>query len=249
MGNRSCTEPDCDKPYLARGYCKNHYRSHGLDTSHGAKHLRTANCQWGGHEFSRMTSGTTQRMNSCSAECTRWLGVRVLVCPINVRECVQCGAPYTTGTAAKTLCSTECQKEWTATLMGCRNRQCADCGVPLGVFSLVTYCIECRDKRSVTSRREGSRTGKHRRRALMHGAEYERFNISRIYERDAWRCGVCGKRVDKTLAYPHRMSASLDHIVPIAHGGTHTKANVQLAHWICNNKKSDRLDVQPLLFD
>ena len=62
-----------------------------------------------------------------------------------------------------------------------------------------------------------------------------------IYRRDGWICRVCGEPVDRTLEWPHVMSASLDHRVPIAAGGTHTRDNVQLAHFACNARKGKRL--------
>ncbi|MCK4625025.1 MAG: HNH endonuclease [Phycisphaerae bacterium] len=45
------------------------------------------------------------------------------------------------------------------------------------------------------------------------------------------------KKRDEALKYPHRRSASLDHIVPISQGGHHTRKNVQLAHLGCNIQK------------
>ncbi|MCK4818291.1 HNH endonuclease [bacterium] len=62
----------------------------------------------------------------------------------------------------------------------------------------------------------------------------DKFNVQEIYERDRWKCGICFKKVNKNLKYPNPMSASLDHIVPLALGGTHTRDNVQLAHLKCN---------------
>lgn len=53
-------------------------------------------------------------------------------------------------------------------------------------------------------------------------------------------CGICGKPVDKTLKYPDPMSATVDHIVPIArHGHPSALENLQLAHRSCNRAKSD----------
>jgi 5-methylcytosine-specific restriction endonuclease McrA len=60
-----------------------------------------------------------------------------------------------------------------------------------------------------------------------------------IFERDGWKCGLCGDPVDSDLSYPHPQSASLDHIVPISRGGPHTYDNVQCAHLSCNRDKSD----------
>jgi len=124
---------------------------------------------------------------------------------------------------------------------------CLTCGEAFNTKGHATYCLPCgiikakAMKRDYEKRRDAQKRG-------VDGVKTEYIKVAYIYKRDAWRCGICHKRVNKTLAYPHLMSASLDHIVPLAHGGTHTKANVQLAHFICNSTKSDRLDVQTLLF-
>lgn len=51
-------------------------------------------------------------------------------------------------------------------------------------------------------------------------------------------CAICGKPVDKTLKSPDPMSASVDHIIPIAKGGHPCDlSNLQLAHRACNRAK------------
>lgn len=79
-----------------------------------------------------------------------------------------------------------------------------------------------------------------RRRARKAGAKTERFTRREIYERDRWICGICRKRVDPDLTWPHPMSKSLDHVIPISQGGDHTRANCRLAHVICNLSRGDR---------
>lgn len=64
-------------------------------------------------------------------------------------------------------------------------------------------------------------------------------------------CAICGKPVDKTLKTPHPMSAEVDEIIPVSHGGSPiSKDNVQLTHRICNQKKSNKVvvnhDVRPI---
>lgn len=55
-------------------------------------------------------------------------------------------------------------------------------------------------------------------------------------------CGICGKKVDRSLKYPHPLSACIDHIIPINKGGHPSDINnLQLAHWTCNRQKSDKL--------
>ena len=69
----------------------------------------------------------------------------------------------------------------------------------------------------------------------------EKFLNVEVFERDDWLCGLCGEPVDKDLAWPDPMSASLDHIIPLSRGGAHTLDNVQLAHLACNIRKNNQV--------
>ena len=89
---------------------------------------------------------------------------------------------------------------------------------------------------------ETFRAADQRRRARKLGAEVEKFATVEVFERDGWVCGICGDRVDASLAYPDLMSASLDHIVQLAHGGAHTRANTRCSHLVCNMRRP-RADV------
>jgi 5-methylcytosine-specific restriction endonuclease McrA len=80
-----------------------------------------------------------------------------------------------------------------------------------------------------------------RRKAATRGAtDLDPINPLDIYERDGWLCGLCGKPIDKRRRFPDRLSATLDHIVPISRGGQHVPENVQAAHYTCNSSKRDR---------
>jgi 5-methylcytosine-specific restriction endonuclease McrA len=81
---------------------------------------------------------------------------------------------------------------------------------------------------------------KDRRRARQHKAFVRNVNRKEIFKRDHWICGICGQPVDSILRHPHPGSATLDHIIPLAKGGTHEPSNTQLAHFMCNSLKSDR---------
>lgn len=55
-------------------------------------------------------------------------------------------------------------------------------------------------------------------------------------------CGICGQPVDKTLKWPHPMSKTVDHIIPVSRGGHPSDIdNMQLAHMICNRLKSNKV--------
>lgn len=58
-------------------------------------------------------------------------------------------------------------------------------------------------------------------------------------------CGICGNPVDFSLKYPNKLCATVDHIIPINKGGHKSDIdNLQLAHFICNRLKSDKLAEQ-----
>lgn len=69
----------------------------------------------------------------------------------------------------------------------------------------------------------------------------EKFNDIEIFERDRWTCQICHEPVDKALKRPNPKSPSLDHVIPLSKGGTHARANVQLAHLDCNVNKNDEI--------
>ena len=55
-------------------------------------------------------------------------------------------------------------------------------------------------------------------------------------------CGICGKPVDMSLRYPHPLSPTVDHIIPVNKGGHPSDiSNLQLAHRCCNRQKSDKI--------
>ena len=60
-------------------------------------------------------------------------------------------------------------------------------------------------------------------------------------------CWICGHLVDFSLPYLDRLGKenpgyrSVDHIIPIALGGTDDRSNLKLSHLICNKLKKDML--------
>ena len=55
-------------------------------------------------------------------------------------------------------------------------------------------------------------------------------------------CAICGLPVDKRLKSPDPMSATVDHIIPIAKGGHPSDiSNLQLAHRSCNRAKGTKI--------
>ena len=69
-----------------------------------------------------------------------------------------------------------------------------------------------------------------------------------VFARDGFKCQICNKKLDMDKTAPHPDSPSIDHIIPLAKGGTHTWVNVQSAHFLCNCTKSDKGNAQMRLF-
>ena len=79
-----------------------------------------------------------------------------------------------------------------------------------------------------------------RRRAALRKVDRIEYDRRDIFERDRWRCQICGQKVDPGLVGPDRRSATIDHIIPLTDGGPDAPHNVQLAHYSCNSAKRDR---------
>jgi len=86
---------------------------------------------------------------------------------------------------------------------------------------------------------EHARVQQDRERAEAAGVAFEPLHRLEVYERDEWTCRLCALPVSWFLRWPHDWSPVLDHRVPLALGGDHVAANVQLAHAICNAWKRD----------
>lgn len=61
-----------------------------------------------------------------------------------------------------------------------------------------------------------------------------------IFERDGWRCHLCGQPVERIGNRRNPDGATIDHVVPLSRGGTDEPENVATAHWRCNRDKGNR---------
>lgn len=112
---------------------------------------------------------------------------------------------------------------------------CSACGTAFVRHSFstpVAYCSSvCRRREKVTLRR-----------ALQHDLEAGRVSRWRVYQRDDWTCHICGDPVDRDAVVPDLAAPVLDHVVPLARGGTHSEDNLRTAHFYCNSVKRDLVD-------
>jgi len=107
-------------------------------------------------------------------------------------------------------------------------------------------CIKANAKASHA--RRGRDKGNYRKRARYYGVPYEPISRIQVFERDNWRCHICGRKTLRSARSWHPRAATLDHLIPMAKGGPHLYANVACACHLCNSVKGDRaMDDQLLL--
>lgn len=115
----------------------------------------------------------------------------------------------------------------------------------------IYHSSKCAERAAKSNSKHKERCNKYmmlRRMRSRKPPNSDRVYRARVFERDNWRCQLCGKKVDKRLRFPHPKSATLDHIIPLANGGTHVPENCQLAHLICNSRRSNVGEAQLRLF-
>lgn len=59
-------------------------------------------------------------------------------------------------------------------------------------------------------------------------------------------CHICGQPINYQLKTPDPMSFELDHIIPLAKGGSHDATNAAASHRTCNSTKRARV-VAPIV--
>lgn len=156
--------------------------------------------------------------------------------PVWFPKCRQCGKVFTARSKGNTLCSAECRRSRALELDTVRRprlliHQCV-CGE--SISSKRKRCAACL-KASQKARRQRD---KRRRRAAKRGAVSEPYTLMEIASRDRNVCQLCKKRVAISQQVPHPKAPVIDHVLPLARGGDDTRANVQLAHFLCNSVKS-----------
>lgn len=244
MAQSICSIEDCDRPQYARGVCNLHYQRWRRGAP-GAPSVVADRIEW----------PKVCAVEACTAEViSRGLCVRhyarlrkhgttdLVTAPRQRPPREPC---VIDGCNALRVGRGWCSKHWTrwkrhgsptAQVRGevvNGRRICAGCNAAVLIEDwYVTPAgryVSCRECFGEWNRNRG-----HARRAV---AEGERFDRREILNRDQWVCQLCAHPIDPTLQHPDPMSATLDHIIPIARGGEHSRANAQSAHRICNMRK------------
>ena len=225
-----------DKEYCSPKCC--------ADTKSQKNMLKVRTCRWCGQGFTRAKCGPQAQF--CSDECKRasrragrLVASRKCAAAAERATCAKCELRFhRRPNSDRTICRpcqqgkpTEHGLSTTYSNRGCR---CPDCTAAMSAERLQNKYkqVEAGNPLDVN----------HRARARRFGAPHININKLWVFERDGWLCGICHEPVDREAKWPAPMSATIDHIVPLARGrGSpgHVYENVQCAHWRCNAVKND----------
>lgn len=124
-------------------------------------------------------------------------------------------------------------------------RLCATCGTPTtckkrDFTKRPATCLKCFNETQQTTpeqKRERAANNCAIRRARKLGTVVEKFDRKEIFERDNYVCHICDEPTDATVRHPSPLAPTIDHVIPLAKGGTHTRDNIKTAHSRCNIAK------------
>jgi len=259
-----CSVDGCDKPVQAKGLCNTHYKrqqrlGNPLAQVKDTKPHMSApvvTCPVCGREFAARIQHGSRRKKYCSPECRSAASGTGRATNLSWKICECCGERYIAHPSNKKYCNKCIQNGDVQALQYKRTAKyinkkksgiCKQCGK--------SFTNEYGEKRrdfcsqkcgeiyhdNTLAAKEAKARQARRRRAAKRGVNVEPYSREDVCAKSGWICGICGKPINPKLRFPHRESATIDHIIPLAKGGADSLDNVQLAHMICNSIKSDNV--------
>ncbi len=244
MDKPICIEAGCNAPAPhARvkrcGSC--HYQ---WQREHGKKH--TATCSMCGVEYTRYRKprGTPCCSVACKQAMTQPLASAASAATAADRAAKRRRERYGTAVVVYVKPRRTWKPKHTRSRVTWRSGPCRVCGTHYTTWNIdVTCSPECHAIRL----RESRAIHKQRRRARKRNAYRSDVHRKKVFEADGYRCHLCGKKTDPTKVPPHHKAPTIDHVIPLAAGGTHEPINCRTAHFICNSRKGERGGGEQLL--
>lgn len=158
-------------------------------------------------------------------------------------ECRWCGKVMASGSQSCNACSDKrllVIKKIRTRIKWLLPKQCVNCGRMFNRFDQGSSCDEC--KRAIDRQSRILR----RLRKKANGVYDSGIDYKVLFEQANGQCAICRMACDNPSVWigwdgktwmPN--APTLDHIIPLARGGTHTWGNVQLACASCNSSKAD----------
>lgn len=171
----------------------------------------------------RITHKTAQRNAKRTIVIKRW-------------ECFYCNKIHY-GKRVKKFCNSDCaHKSSYKSKARIHTIKCKECGKHKEVtYRRKVFCSDECNRKYEWRRKEVKR----RKKIKANGEVHWDISIERLLKRDGSTCYLCGENTIKGEDTNHELYPSIEHVIPIAKGGTHTWDNVKIAHRRCNWEKRD----------
>lgn len=171
--------------------------------------------------------GTAHKTKYCGPSC-RVAGYEASRRTAKAAACMRCGSSLAGKKGGAKYCSPLCCQKAKS---GPKPR-CAICNSAITAAKQMTYC-------SAACRGEGTRAYNAISSARRRGATADRFSSTTVFDRDGWRCQICGVSTPQSRrGTRHHNAPELDHIVALKNGGQHSLTNTQCACYACNRAKA-----------
>jgi len=213
-------------------------------------------CRFCGVEFKRQARGSRARDAGiyCSRACAfnekrRRADARIeQLRKAKTRACAVCSAQIVGGLSV--TCSRRCRLLRNALIQrkvdAARSQKsitsqshCQMCGVSFVLVYGVKRRLFCSER---CQRRSARRISKASRRARLRNVKREPINPVAVFERASWQCQSCRVSTPRELRGSiDDRAPELDHVIPLAAGGSHTLDNVQLLCRRCNRDKGGKV--------
>lgn len=155
------------------------------------------------------------------------------------KPCEVCGSVFVKRSVRHATCSVECASELRGVELWRRELPphsaiaivgCDDCGrLTVCKTRKGGTCSEC----SMLRARERYRRKNMKRR----GAAGKPLTVRELLDRDGNICYICDRAIDVSLSGSDNLGPTVDHVIPLARGGTNQGSNLRLTHRQCNTKK------------
>jgi len=232
---------NCSKEHIAKRanskFCCDLCRSY-YNRKHKRKEME---CQYCKDKFKRQ-----QFQKFCSFECSteqkkkekmiRLLIKTIIKIPPKI-NCLHCNKEFLKTTHDKVYCSKTCS----AMAHKERNkkvyvRKCKECSEEYLTSDSRLMCCS----KMCSNRYNWRNSYLIRRRRVNENGDFESgISAKGISKRDGDVCYLCENKVRWDVNYLDDYYPTIDHVIPISKGGTHTWDNVRLAHRLCNMYKRD----------
>jgi 5-methylcytosine-specific restriction endonuclease McrA len=225
----TCSAPGCDRflpPYRGVGrprrYCSQACRGKaGVPQARARWNVQPRACRRCGAEFVPVQGGQRYCPDHRPTHERHDMAPKV---------CAKCGQSFVPNNGRQLYCLSPCGARVRGRVVGPRIRPCVDCGHLIDRQRNFTRCVEC----SLDHTQDVWQNATHLRRVAYANGD-EGITLAALLEIAGSNCQLCGRAV-RRKAEIRADKATLDHVVPITRGGTHTWDNVRVLCAPCNGK-------------